>query len=46
MNIQYIMHVYMYNYGGRANGHLLATICLSSLDVTLGIAKPVQKQNS
>ena len=43
MNIHYNMHVYMYSYGGRANGH--PTICLSSLDTSLGILKPVQKQN-
>ena len=37
MNIQYNMHIYMYSYGGRVNGHPSAIICLSSLDVTLGI---------
>ena len=29
--------------GGTASGHPSATICLSSLNVTLGIVKPVEQ---
>ena len=45
MHIQYNMHVYMYSYGGTANGHPSAIICLSSLDVTLGIVKPTARHS-